>query len=204
AVDVAVESSIATVLAPQPFVYFTPQPLTILDVSPATVIPCVPTEVTLTGESFVTGVTVFFETDFGDFEGTVTFVSTDGTTLTVLTPEVTGTDVDVTVRVDRGSASGELSGAFAFAEDFVRGDVNGDGVVDALDFDFMSAAFSGGPLPAIADSADMNDDGFVLINDLVLLRDFVNGVLATIPAPFPEPGPDPTADGLATGCDPAP
>ncbi len=205
AVNVTVTSgTFGSIVAPEQFVFFTPAPLTITSVSPTVAIPCVSVDVTLTGSAFEPGMVVVFDTGTAEHEATLSFVSSDGTTATVQSPIVSGRESSVAVRVTVGTESSELPSAFSFSEEFIRGDVNFDGVVDSLDFDFLAAAFSGGPLPGIVDSADINDDGLILIDDLIVLRDFIVGTITTLPAPFPAAGVDPTADGLTSVCDPTP
>jgi len=49
---------------------------------------------------------------------------------------------------------------------FIRGDSNGDGLLDLSDaVNTLAALFSGAPFPACADAADSNDDGEVDISD---------------------------------------
>jgi hypothetical protein len=51
-------------------------------------------------------------------------------------------------------------------KEFLRGDSNGDGVLDLSDaVNTLAALFSGAPFPACADAADSNDDGEVDISD---------------------------------------
>lgn len=87
-----------------------------------------------------------------------------------------------------------LSAAAAHGQDdwFIRGDANGDGVVDAND-----NAMSG----PCQDAGDWNDDGMWNIMDLALLAAYLSDPSpANQPAPpFPNCGPDPTPDALT--CD---
>lgn len=88
------------------------------------------------------------------------------------------------------------------AVDFIRGDANGDMMVDAADVLAIAnyLFLSGGAVPGCLDSADVNDDGMVDISDAtyLLFYLFVTGSPMP-PAPFPGLGPDVTfLDGL--GC----
>jgi CHRD domain len=84
---------------------------------------------------------------------------------------------------------------------FIRGDLNGDGVIDLADPILGLGIFMGGDLPDCEDAADTNDDGRIDISDPVttLFRLFVGG------SPLPPPGRngrsgfDPTADELFCG-----
>ncbi len=78
---------------------------------------------------------------------------------------------------------------------FVRGDYNGDGLVNATDFNPMGTWILGtGPPPTCEDVGDFNDDGSLGLADVIALGEYVfNG--GPPPAfPFPEPGGDPTPD----------
>lgn len=92
--------------------------------------------------------------------------------------------------------------------DFIRGDVNCDGVVDPLDDAALQAyLFMGGSL-ACFDAADLNDNGVISTGDLAYLIGFISGGGPAPAAPFPGCGPDPTSDALTcasmccvtTGC----
>ncbi|MFQ5607378.1 MAG: dockerin type I domain-containing protein, partial [Candidatus Zixiibacteriota bacterium] len=75
---------------------------------------------------------------------------------------------------------------------FIRGDVNNDGVVDATDATRLSdSLFFGTPLSAPPAAADADDDGVVDLADLTFLTDFTTGGPAP-PAPYPTCGQDPT------------
>ena len=55
-------------------------------------------------------------------------------------------------------------------EPFVRGDTNGDGVVDWVDaFNIVEWFFAEGPAPLCADAWDTDDDGELSIMDMVLI-----------------------------------
>jgi hypothetical protein len=82
---------------------------------------------------------------------------------------------------------------------FVRGDANGDGVLEISDASTtLNFLFSGIGTPHCFDAADTNDDGRIDITDPIygLTFQFLGG--AAPPAPFPDAGRDPTNDGM--GC----
>ncbi|MCA8960152.1 MAG: VCBS repeat-containing protein [Planctomycetes bacterium] len=89
---------------------------------------------------------------------------------------------------------------------FVRGNVNGDLMVDISDavYALASLFITGSDAPACVDSADVNDDGTFDISDAVYLLAhlFIPGASAP-PAPFPACGVDPTADALDCASFPA-
>lgn len=92
------------------------------------------------------------------------------------------------------------------SQDFIRGDVNGDGRVSLADCHYLSNYLNrDGPPPGCLDAADINDNGeFHGTNnearkELFDLWDFlwnrsIRG--SSLAAPFPDPGPDPTGDSL--------
>lgn len=83
--------------------------------------------------------------------------------------------------------------------DFIRGEVNLDGVIDISDpITILEAMFgTGGALPC-EDAADFDDDGSIGVADVIfgLGTIFLGNPLP--PEPYPLAGPDPTSDGL--GC----
>lgn len=84
-------------------------------------------------------------------------------------------------------------------EQFVRGDVDGSGLIDLGDAVLvLSALFSGGSLTC-RDAADFGDDGAVNIADGISLLSFLFQSAAAPAAPFPDCGVDPSLDSL--GCD---
>ncbi|MCA8959885.1 MAG: IPT/TIG domain-containing protein, partial [Planctomycetes bacterium] len=206
--DVAVtvvSPTLGSFSAPGSFTFVEPAPLVVLDVVPSSVLPCSPTSITLTGTSFDRAMTVtFILPDSQEFPGEVVSVSSDGQTASVTTPDVGAPATPVIVRVDTITASADWADPFSFSDEFIRGDVDHDGDIDPDDLAYLSAAFGVGPLPGILDAADVNDDGFILVDDLIRLQDFLTGSIVTLPAPFPDAGVDPTPDGLTTVCDAGP
>ena len=84
---------------------------------------------------------------------------------------------------------------------FIRGDSNGDGLVNISDpIMTLEYLFIGGKPPACLDAADSNDTGDLDISDPIhtLFYLFVGNVVIPPPSP-PQPGPDPTADNLGCG-----
>jgi hypothetical protein len=82
---------------------------------------------------------------------------------------------------------------------FVRGDSNGDEVVDLSDAQTsLSYLFVGEGRPACFDASDANDDGRLDIADPIRTLQFLFLGGAQLPAPYPAAGTDPTADPL--GC----
>jgi len=79
---------------------------------------------------------------------------------------------------------------------FLRGDDNGDGVIDIADPVFALAhLFGGGPVLCF-DAQDTNDDGTVDIADPVYHLQFQFASGPTPASPFPDCGSDPTEDDL--------
>jgi hypothetical protein len=80
---------------------------------------------------------------------------------------------------------------------FIRGDVDGDGLVSWLDLWYLLCyLFSKDLLPPCWDAADVNDHGVVDASDLMYLISYLGGNGPLPPPPFPEPGFDPTPDSL--------
>ena len=83
------------------------------------------------------------------------------------------------------------------AQDFIRGDANGDGRVSLSDSAaIMGLIFLGAPEIHCMNSADLNDDGAVDLSDEIFLLTSVYMGGVAIPAPFPEAGTDGTPGGL--------
>ena len=85
------------------------------------------------------------------------------------------------------------------AQQFIRGDANGDGVVDVSDPIFTAEALFGGGPSLCHDAEDANDDGLVDLADPVYLFYFLFDGASAPAAPTIECGEDPTPDAL--GCD---
>ena len=82
-------------------------------------------------------------------------------------------------------------------ETFLRGDADGDGVINLNDVLFTANyLFLEGPAPSCFDRMDADDSGRLDLTDALVLANylFLEGPLPA--APFPEPGVDPTPDGL--------
>jgi hypothetical protein len=78
-------------------------------------------------------------------------------------------------------------------QEFIRGDVNENGVIDVAD---VPMCISGPPF-SCDDAADVNDDGIWDMTDCDYLAQFIGGGDPP-PPPWPDCGPDPTPDAL--GC----
>ena len=80
---------------------------------------------------------------------------------------------------------------------FVRGDANGDGVVNLRDILIATRMlFENQPLPLCEDRLDANDNGTVTVLDTVFMADVVFAQRAALAKPFPGEGGDPTEDHL--------
>jgi hypothetical protein len=91
-------------------------------------------------------------------------------------------------------------GEGAFGQSFIRGDADGNGVVQLTDAVIVFASlFLGDPPPPCLDSADANDDGRVDISDGVFDLGFLFLGGDAPPAPFPDCGVDPTDDDVPCG-----
>jgi len=85
---------------------------------------------------------------------------------------------------------------------FVRGDANCDGFVDASDVTYIiDYLFNLGPAPPCLDAADVNDNGVVNTADIAYLASFLGAGGPPPLPPFPNCGPDPTADALTCTAD---
>lgn len=105
-----------------------------------------------------------------------------------------------------------VSGAEStFAQDFIRGDVNADGVVDNTDICGLQCLVFGTStcnatgeactpeLMSCELAADVDDNGTVSISDITYLVYFLMGATPP-PAPFPDCGPDPTDPQPGASC----
>ncbi len=197
-VDVTITSSLGSDVLPGAYTY---QALTLASVSPGAVNPCVETPLVLTGTGFPPNLQV----RIGDALATILgAVDPDGTIVNVLPPPFSlaspggASDLDVSVENPVTGAAEVLPGSLSYVVEFIRGDVDGSGVVDITDLSFLGSALAGsGPLPSSFDAADVDDDGTIHIGDLVYLGDFLSGNGSPPPpAPYPLAGPDPTPDGI--------
>src|SRR5258705_1220990 len=89
------------------------------------------------------------------------------------------------------------------AQDFIRGDVNGDGVVSISDAHVLVSYLKGaGLVPGCLNAADVDDSGQVDLEDLYTLLSTLVDLRETYPEPFSSPGLDPTPNAdPALGCD---
>ena len=80
---------------------------------------------------------------------------------------------------------------------FVRGDLDFDLDVDQDDAILLTNHFFGNPIDTqCADRLDVDDNGFINIQDLNFMIQALESPGVTIPAPYPLPGTDPTPDTL--------
>jgi hypothetical protein len=78
---------------------------------------------------------------------------------------------------------------------FLRGDANGDGVLDISDaVAILSYLFIGGVKPLCLDALDADDSGVLDITDVAYLLGYLFLAQPPPPKPFPENGYDPTRD----------
>ncbi len=76
---------------------------------------------------------------------------------------------------------------------FVRGDANGDSLVDIGDpITILGVLFNSDPASECLAQLDSNDDNQIDIGDAIYVLNFLFQDTAQPPAPFPDPGPDPT------------
>lgn len=76
---------------------------------------------------------------------------------------------------------------------FIRGELNGDGLVDISDpIAILGYLFLGEPPPEDIEAADANADGEVDLTDSVFILNFLFNGGPMIPLPYPERGPDPS------------
>jgi len=82
---------------------------------------------------------------------------------------------------------------------FVRGDANGDGVVDLLDLDAFYQFLIGGTVPC-RKALDANGDRQITIRDYIFLNEHISFGNTPPPPPYPECGADPD-EGSPISCD---
>ena len=170
------------------------------EVNPPEIAALVPAEaeagetIEIRGMGFLPGLTVFF----GETPSPVVNRESE-TKIAAEVPEGSG-QVDVKVRNSNGDESGGAT--FTYIEPgplFVRGDANGDEVVDISDgIAVVSYLFLGRELVCL-DAADTDDDEQLVITDAVYLLDFLFRSGAPPPPPYPGAGTDPEGDILGCG-----
>ncbi len=86
-------------------------------------------------------------------------------------------------------------------QEFIRGDCNGDGMINIADGIFILNQLFGGspPVRSCDDACDTNDEGLKNIADAIYMFNFLFALGPPPPVPFPGCGFDPTADSL--GCE---
>jgi hypothetical protein len=83
---------------------------------------------------------------------------------------------------------------------FIRGDANGDGIVNLADPVFsLSYIFKGGREPPCMEAANANDDAELNLADVIYNIDYIFREMSAPPAPFPACGVDPNP-GTSLGC----
>ena len=91
-----------------------------------------------------------------------------------------------------------LSGFAGAEESFVRGDADGNGVIELIDPLFVLSYLLGEVVPACPDASDANDSGTINVVDVVYLLHFLfEPSFPALPPPYPECGLDGTDDELA-------
>lgn len=80
------------------------------------------------------------------------------------------------------------------SDDFIRGDVNGDGVIDVSDVVVYAAYWNNGPNVPCRDAADLDSDNDLGEDDLAYLISFLYGGGPAPGAPWPGCGADPDDD----------
>ena len=88
-----------------------------------------------------------------------------------------------------------IDGSVLIAGFFIRGDVNGDDLVQLVDaIRLLEVLFLMGVNPMCDDALDASDDGVVGILDAIVILQYLFGGGAAPAAPFPDCGLDPTPD----------
>lgn len=89
-------------------------------------------------------------------------------------------------------------GSVTVGSAFLRGNCNGDAVVDLADPIFVEQyLFAGGEVPPCLSACDANDDGLVNIADSITTLSHLFSGSGPLPLPFPLCGADPTEDELS-------
>lgn len=139
--------------------------------------------------------------------GTKRFILNGGSDLVTIDTDLLTEDVTFGRFPDGGSAFLELTTATPSCPnapssepieiEFVRGDVNQDGIVDAADVgELWTYVFDESLLPDCQDPLDVNDDGVINLSDVNFLTRAIDGAGLSIPGPYPNPGFDLTEDDL--------
>jgi len=118
-----------------------------------------------------------------------------GNSLHLLNNPWTGIEVIGSTLVVAGNATSTLYKLILVSDgpDFLRGDSDGDNLVNLTDAIFTATwLFSGGTAPSCFDAADANDDSRLDISDPLYTLLYLFGGSAPPPLPFPLPGEDPT------------
>ncbi len=124
-------------------------------------------------------------------EGTSVFPELIGGTVTIGGTSPSQAPEDEDDSQDTTSDSGDSQQA-----NFIRGDVNGDGMLDLTDGTQLQLWIGNAISIDCPDAADVNDDGVVDESDPVYIFEYLYQGSNPPPAPYPAAGPDPTADGL--------
>ena len=115
-------------------------------------------------------------------------------------PELVGGTVTINgsspAQAPEDDPDSESTTSDAHLSHFIRGDVNGDGVIDLTDGTQLQLLLGNANPIDCPDAADVNDDGVIDEADPVYIFDFLYQGSNPPPAPYPAAGPDPTADGL--------
>jgi hypothetical protein len=190
-VDVAVTVGEGSATLPGAFRYVAPP--TVLSIEPSTGPVEGGTDVTITGESFVTSGVSRISVTFGS-RGLVATDVPDEATITGKTPIGDPGPVDVTVRTPFGEVV--VAGGFTYAQvgtRFIRGNCDGDPSLNITDaISVLGFLFLGSAEPACLEGCNTNDDGEVNITDGISILNFLFTGGPAPAAPYPDCGTDPT------------
>ncbi len=153
--------------------------------------------VRIAGAGFLRGVAVRFG---GVLAPEVSIAGGEPQALEVVTPPGSGVvDVQVFNNVPGGVVPARATFSFTYLEQhFLRGDANGDGVLDISDaVAFLESLFLGGGPLECEDAADSNDSGALDLSDAIFTLSFLFQGGRDPSPPFPLCGHDPTSDVLA-------
>ncbi len=114
------------------------------------------------------------------------FTIPEGASNLILYVETVDSTTDFYIDDVIGAQEGKINiGVTPLPTDYIRGDLNGDKVIDSFDVVLMRKAvidvFTGKPTPA---AADVNGDGTVRMDDLVLLQNYVLNTVGEFPKPI--------------------